>query len=85
MQENASTATEPATLWDRIVAHLAAEAELGLIPLPEGLRLRDTAQHRFAFNYLSTPQQWNGQEIAPAGVAWWPTTPPKPYPDPLSQ
>jgi len=40
--------------------------------LPDGLRLRDTASHRFAFNYAPEPVTWNGADIPPAGVAWWP-------------
>ena len=61
-----------AALWDRIIARLAASADIPLTPLPEGLRLRDTAHHRFAFNYGPEPVAWQGQTIAPAGVAWWP-------------
>ncbi|MHA3980239.1 beta-galactosidase [Halovulum sp. GXIMD14794] len=40
--------------------------------VPEGLRLRDTTTHRFAFNYAANPVTWQGREIAPAGVEWWP-------------
>lgn len=57
-------------LWDRLVSVLVKDADLTL--LPEGLRLRDTTSHRFAFNYGSTPVHWNGAEIAPADVVWWP-------------
>jgi beta-galactosidase len=59
-------------LWDRIIQMLAQQAGLPLTPLPEGLRLRDTGTHRFAFNYAPDPVLWEGQEIAAAGVAWWP-------------
>ncbi len=61
-----------AALWDRVVDLLAAQASLTLTPLPDGLRLRDTATHRFAFNYAPEAVTWQGQEIEPASVAWWP-------------
>ncbi len=61
-----------AALWDRVLAHLAKAVGLTLTPLPEGLRLRDTAHHRFAFNYAPEPQTWNGTTLPPGGVAWWP-------------
>ena len=58
-------------LWDRIITTLAAEVDLPLAPLPEGLRLRDTASHRFAFNYGPEAVDWQGREIPAAGVKWW--------------
>lgn len=39
-------------------------------PLPEGLRRRDSATHRFLFNYNAVPVEWGGETIAAAGV-WW--------------
>ncbi|MBN8631350.1 MAG: beta-galactosidase [Rhodobacterales bacterium] len=39
-------------------------------PLPEGLRLRDTATHRFLFNYNPVPVEWDGVTIPAAGVHW---------------
>ena len=62
-----------ALLWERIVRLLCAD--LPLTPLPEGLRLRDTGTHRFAFNYAPAATHWDGQDIPPAGVAWWPLPP----------
>ena len=59
-----------ATLWDRILTCFAKEADLPLQNLPDGLRLRDTATHRFAFNYSSEPIVWEGQTIAPADLAY---------------
>ncbi len=59
-------------LWDRIILTLAQKTDLILTPLPDGLRLRDTATHRFVFNYNPGPVQWQGHEIAAAGVKWWP-------------
>jgi beta-galactosidase len=61
-----------ATLWDRITDMLAADAGIELFNLPEGLRLRDTAEHTFAFNYDIQAREWNGAVIPPAGVIWWP-------------
>lgn len=58
--------------WDRVVAHAARQAGLATVRLPDGLRLRDTASHRFAFNYAATTVEWMDQKIPPAGVAWWP-------------
>jgi beta-galactosidase len=58
-------------LWDRVLAMLAAQTDLTLVSLPQGLRLRDTGTYRFAFNYGPTSVTWSGKEIAPAGVAWW--------------
>lgn len=59
-------------LWDRLTADLCAQAGLAVHGLPEGLRLRDTRTHRFAFNYAPHPVRWKGAELPPAGVAWWP-------------
>ena len=41
-------------------------------PLPEGLRRRDSATHRFLFNYNPVPAEWGGVSIPPAGVHWTP-------------
>ncbi|WP_413718471.1 beta-galactosidase [Silicimonas sp. MF1-12-2] len=58
--------------WNRIIALAATDAGLKTTLLPDGLRLRDTASHRFAFNYAPEPVTWQGQTIPPAGVHWWP-------------
>ena len=58
--------------FDRILRGMAAEAGLTTHDLPEGLRLRDSATHRFVFNYAPDPQVWQGVTIAPAGVHWQP-------------
>ena len=58
--------------WDQIVFLIARDAGLQAAPLPEGLRMRDTASHRFVFNYGPAPVEWNGVTIPPAGVEWWP-------------
>ena len=62
-----------AALWDRVIALICKD--IPLTPLPDGLRLRDTATHRFAFNYAPEPQHWDGRNIPVAGVAWWPLEP----------
>jgi len=59
-------------LWDRIIHALADQAGVQLHALPEGLRLRDTGKHRFAFNYGPTPVEWNGTTITAADFAYWP-------------
>ena len=59
-------------LWDRIVTTAGAAAGIEIQHLPVGLRLRDTATHRFAFNYSPKPLEWNGVQIPPAEVEWWP-------------
>ena len=58
------------TAWDHILTTLAPAAGLFLETLPQGLRVRDTATHRFAFNYAATPVHWRGNVIPPAGVHW---------------
>ncbi len=44
----------------------------GLVPLdpPGDLRIRDTASHRFVFNYGPEPVDYNGATIPAAGVHW---------------
>ncbi|MBT8414777.1 MAG: beta-galactosidase, partial [Boseongicola sp.] len=58
------------TAWDRVLTLIAPAAGLYLEVLPQGLRVRDTATHRFAFNYAATPVHWRGIVIPPAGVHW---------------
>ncbi len=60
-----------AALWARIVHDLAKAAGVAVQTLPEGLRLRDTASHRFAFNYGPDPVDFQGKSIPGAGLAWW--------------
>ena len=53
------------------ILHRACLAEgIETDPLPEGLRRRDTATHRFLFNYNPVPAEWGGVTIPPAGVHW---------------
>jgi beta-galactosidase len=58
--------------FDQIIADICAECGIQSTPLPDGLRVRDTATHRFVFNYAKHPQDWNGTTIAAAGVHWEP-------------
>jgi len=60
-------------LWDQIIEALAGDCGLLLETLPDGLCLRDTASHRFAFNYSPVDVEWQGRIFAPAEVAWWET------------
>ncbi|MEP3050724.1 MAG: beta-galactosidase [Erythrobacter sp.] len=56
-------------LMNQLINSMALEAGIELIELPEGLRLRRTATHIFAFNYSAKPVFWDeiGEEIEPAG------------------
>jgi beta-galactosidase len=60
---------DDATL-DRMLAEACARAGLEIDPLPEGLRRRDTATHRFLFNYNPVPVEWGNTTIPAAGVQW---------------
>jgi beta-galactosidase len=62
---------DDATL-DRIVSDAARGVGIDPDPLPEGLRRRDSATHRFWFNYNAVPVEWGGVTIPPAGVYWHP-------------
>lgn len=55
---------------DRVLKRACNEAGVEVDPLPEGLRRRDTATHRFLFNYNAVPVEWDGAMIPPAGVHW---------------
>ena len=57
-------------LFYTILRRLADEAGLTTHDLPDGLRLRCTATHRFVFNHAPDPQDWRGTSIPPAGVHW---------------
>ena len=53
---------------DRIVRREAAAQGLPVLDLPPGLRVRDTAAHRFWLNYASEPRTCAGRTVEPAGV-----------------
>jgi beta-galactosidase len=54
----------------RILTRACAAEGIEVDTLPEGLRRRDTATHRFMFNYNSVAAEWGGVTIPPAGVHW---------------
>jgi beta-galactosidase len=54
----------------RILQRACAGEGIETDPLPEGLRRRDTATHRFLFNYNPVPAEWAGVAIPPGGVLW---------------
>jgi beta-galactosidase len=56
--------------FNRILTALCHSASIETDPLPEGLRRRDSATHRFLFNYNAVPVEWAGETIPAAGV-WW--------------
>ncbi len=56
--------------YDRIIDQIATSAGLIIERMPPGLRVRDTATHRFAFNYAAQPTIWRGVAIPPGGVHW---------------
>lgn len=49
-------------LWDHILRRALPNLPA---PLPEGLRIRTTATHRFVINYAAHAQSWNGTAIKP--------------------
>ncbi|KEO87952.1 beta-galactosidase [Erythrobacter sp. JL475] len=59
------------TLLNQLITRIADEARIELIPLPEGLRVRRSATHLFAFNYSIGPITFDltGEVIDPAGVS----------------
>ena len=58
--------------FTRLLTNLCQQAGIETDPLPEGLRRRDSATHRFLFNYNAVPVEWGGEIIPPAGVSWQP-------------
>ena len=59
-----------ACLWDRILKDACVDLGIATLTLPEGLRIRDTATHRFMFNYTDQPAELLGHTLPAAGVAW---------------
>ena len=56
--------------FDRLIARLAEAEGLTHHALPDGLRIRDSATHRFLFNYAPEPLEYDGVTVPPAGVHW---------------
>lgn len=61
-----------ATALGDILEKLCMKAGVMTHDLPQGVRIRDTATHRFIFNYNAQPASAMGQELPPAGVVWVP-------------
>ncbi len=53
-----------------LLSELANAQGITTTRLPEGLRIRDTASHRFYINYAPEPLSHDGHTIAPADVLW---------------
>lgn len=58
------------TAMKRILTAACEASGLAVTELPGALRVRETASHRFVFNYGSDPITLNGIEIQAAGVHW---------------
>ncbi len=56
--------------YDRVVETACAAAGIATTKMPTGLRIRETAQHRFVFNYAPTAISWNGKPIQPGDLVW---------------
>ena len=52
----------------RLVVNLCAMADIPTLEMPEGVRCRDTKEHRFWFNYDNKPHQVKGETLFPGGV-----------------
>ncbi|MEP5760671.1 MAG: beta-galactosidase [Litoreibacter sp.] len=55
---------------DRLLRGVCAELGVDITPVADGLRIRRSETHLFAFNYGSLPVQFGDVEIPPAGVHW---------------
>lgn len=60
------------TALGHLLRKTCQEAGVAVTDLPPGLRRRDTATHRFLFNYNPTPVSFDGITIPAAGVHWSP-------------
>ncbi|MCK0120477.1 beta-galactosidase [Loktanella sp. F6476L] len=56
--------------FDQIIGNLCDTLEIATFDLPKGLRIRDTATHRFVFNYAPKARKWGDVIIPAAGVHW---------------
>ncbi len=52
----------------RVVGEVCAKAGVETVPLPEGVRVRETASERFWFNYGASPITAHGRTLPAAGV-----------------
>ncbi|SLN60625.1 Beta-galactosidase [Pseudoruegeria aquimaris] len=55
-----------------LIRALCAEVAIETVELPDGLRIRDTATHRFYINYAPEPLPHAGITVPAAGVHWEP-------------
>ncbi len=53
-----------------LFTELCAQEKIPTIQLPEGVRIRDTQQHRFTFNYNAHTVTFNEMTLLPAAVNW---------------
>ena len=58
------------TYMGRILATACSDAGIATLPMPDGLRSRDTAVHRFLFNHNPDPVTHDGVTVPGAGVHW---------------
>ncbi len=58
--------------FDDLVAKACVAEVIEARSLPDGLRIRDAATHRFVFNYAPEALDFEGTTLAPAGVHWHP-------------
>jgi beta-galactosidase len=56
--------------FDQIIGNLCDTLAIETFDLPKGLRIRDTATHRFVFNYAPKARKWGDVIIPAAGVHW---------------
>jgi beta-galactosidase len=56
--------------WQGLLSTIFDERGIAWQVLPEGVRLRHTGSHRFAFNYANQPRDFEGTRLQPAGVQW---------------
>ncbi len=57
-------------LWDAVLEHTQLVRE----PVPFGLRVRDSATHRFLINYSSSEQSWHGHTVPACDAVILPKT-----------
>ncbi|UWQ99268.1 beta-galactosidase [Rhodobacteraceae bacterium S2214] len=56
--------------FDQIIGNLCDTLDIATFDVPKGLRIRDTATHRFVFNYAPKARKWGDVIIPAAGVHW---------------
>ncbi len=56
--------------WQNLLSPLCKAEGVEVKRLPDGVRIRDTQQHRFVFNYNAETVEWDGIRLPPAGVHW---------------